>query len=73
MKMLIDFRVEDVKASMDFIATGVAFGTLAGLLPAFASLLTIIWMGIRIYESPTVQSFVSKFRRKREEKKDGTE
>ena len=35
------------------VATGV--GTLAGLLPALAALFTIVWTGIRIWETETVK------------------
>jgi len=35
-------------------------GTLAGLLPAIAALFTIIWTGIRIYETDTVQRWMGK-------------
>ena len=35
------------------VATGV--GTLAGLLPALAALFTIVWTGIRIWETDTVK------------------
>ena len=47
-----------------FIADGVSVvtvvGTLAGLLPAVAALFTIIWTGIRIYETETVQRWLGK-------------
>jgi FtsH-binding integral membrane protein len=33
---------------------------LAGLLPAIAALFTIIWTGIRIYETNTVQRWLGK-------------
>jgi len=33
-------------------------------LPALASIFTIIWLGIRIWESPTVQGMVGKARKK---------
>ena len=35
------------------VATGV--GALAGLLPAVAALFTIVWTGIRIWETETIK------------------
>lgn len=48
-------QVETVKHIADGAAIIVAGASLVGLLPAIAALLTIIWTGIRIYESKTVQ------------------
>lgn len=42
----------------DLAAAGILVGTLAQLLPAIAALFTIIWTGLRIYESKTVQRLV---------------
>jgi hypothetical protein len=42
-----------------------AVGTITNMLPAVAAIFTIIWTGIRIYESETVQKFLNK------DKKDG--
>ena len=39
-------------------------GTLSDLLPPMAALVTIIWTGIRIYETDTVQGFLGKRRDK---------
>lgn len=35
-------------------------GTLVGWFPAIAAALSIIWTGIRIYESKTVQSWLKR-------------
>lgn len=35
-------------------------GTLMEILPAVAAIFTIIWTGIRIYETDTVQRFLGK-------------
>lgn len=40
------------------VATGV--GALAGLLPAVAALFTIVWTGIRIWETDTVQNLCNR-------------
>ena len=35
-------------------------GTITSMLPAVAALFTIIWTGIRIYETDTVQGWLGK-------------
>lgn len=35
-------------------------GTLADMLPSIAALLTIVWTGIRIYETQTVQRLLGR-------------
>jgi hypothetical protein len=35
-------------------------GTITSMLPAVAALFTIIWTGIRIYETDTVQGWLKK-------------
>lgn len=42
---------EPVKAMLDIASVSAVIGWLFGMLPAFATLLTIIWTGLRIYES----------------------
>lgn len=49
---------EHVKHTIDAASMATAVGTIAGWLPAVAALFTIIWTGIRIYESKTVQRLV---------------
>ena len=48
------------KTSVDVAAVATVVGTLAGILPAIAAIFTIIWTGIRIYESKTVQDMLKK-------------
>jgi len=50
--------VEDTKEILDVAAASTAVLSMAAWLPPAASILTIIWLGIRIYESNTVQSIV---------------
>ena len=50
--------VEDTKEMLDVAAASTAVLSMAAWLPPTASILTIIWLGIRIYESDTVQSIV---------------
>ena len=44
------------KDLLDVAAASTAFMSMAAWLPPFASLFTIIWLGIRIFESKTVQN-----------------
>jgi|TARA_R110000782_G_scaffold228428_1_gene314953 hypothetical protein len=50
--------VEDTKEMLDVAAASTAVLSMAAWLPPTASILTIIWLGIRIFESNTVQSIV---------------
>jgi hypothetical protein len=50
--------VESTKEMLDVAAASTAVLSMASWLPPTASILTIIWLGIRIYESDTVQSIV---------------
>jgi len=50
----------DDKTPIDVTAGAVAFATVVELLPAVASIFTIIWLGIRIYETDTVQKWLRK-------------
>jgi len=49
---------EQTKDILDVAAGSTAVLTMAAWLPPAASLLTIVWLGIRIYESDTVQRIV---------------
>ena len=46
---------EEAKTVIDGLAVTGTVATMAGWLPPLASALTIIWLSIRIWESPTVQ------------------
>jgi len=50
----------DDKTPIDVTAGAVAFASVVELLPAVASVFTIIWLGIRIYETETVQKWLGK-------------
>jgi hypothetical protein len=50
--------VEETKQAIDVAAASTAVLSLAAWLPPTASLLTIVWMALRIYESDTVQKLV---------------
>jgi len=52
--------IESGKEVVDIAAASTAIMTLAAWLPPIASLFTIVWLGIRIYESDTIQQLVHK-------------
>jgi len=51
---------EESKQVLDLAAASTGVMSLAAWLPPIASLFTIIWLGIRIYESKTVQELLRK-------------
>ena len=51
---------EASKYVMDVFSLATVLGTLANMLPSIAALFTIIWTGIRIYETRTVQKWIGK-------------
>ena len=51
---------DTVKHIMDGASVVTAVGTITNMLPAVAALFTILWTGIRIYESETVQKLLGK-------------
>jgi hypothetical protein len=51
---------DNVKHIMDGISVVTAVGTITKMLPAVAAAFTIVWTGIRIYESKTVQKLLGK-------------
>lgn len=55
-------QLEPVKPVVDTLSVTTLVGTLFGLLPHIASILTIVWMLIRIWETATVQAVRKKRR-----------
>jgi hypothetical protein len=51
---------EASKYMLDALSFVTVLGTLANMLPSLAALFTIIWTGIRIYETRTVQKWIGK-------------
>jgi hypothetical protein len=51
---------EETKQAVDVFAASTGVMSMAAWLPPIASIFTIIWLGIRIYESDTVQKIVHK-------------
>lgn len=52
--------VEETKEMMDVAAVSTGVLSLAAWLPPVASLFTIVWMGLRIWESDTVMELRGK-------------
>ena len=50
----------ETKEGIDIAAASTGVLTMISWLPPIASLFTIIWLGIRIYESETIQKLVNR-------------
>lgn len=48
------------KHVVDALSIGTVVATLTGVLPSIAAIFTIIWTGIRIYETETVRKIMKK-------------
>jgi hypothetical protein len=55
---------EGTKHVLDGLSLITVLGALVDVLPAIAALFTIIWTGIRIYETGTVQGWIERAKRK---------
>lgn len=44
----------------DTVSIGALLGTLLGWLPHIATVLTVVWMAIRVYETKTVQKWLGR-------------
>ena len=65
MKIIAEMvNFEPMKTAGDVVSVGTLAGYFAGLLPHVATLLTVIWLALRIYETDTVQQTIRKFRKK---------
>jgi hypothetical protein len=58
--MSVIHPTETVKHVVDGLSIATVLGTLAEFLPAAAALFTVVWTGIRIYETRTVQELLGK-------------
>lgn len=57
--------MQETKDVIDVAAASTGVLTMLSWLPPIASLFTIVWLGIRIYETDTVQRLIKKGRNKR--------
>jgi hypothetical protein len=55
---------EGTKHVLDGLSLITVLGALVDILPAIAALFTIVWTGIRIYETKTVQGWINRAKRK---------
>jgi sorbitol-specific phosphotransferase system component IIC len=51
---------EHLKQTLDLVSITTVFGTLMGILPSIAALLSIVWSVVRLYETDTVQKLIAK-------------
>ncbi len=51
---------ENTKHVVDGLSIATLIGSLSDVLPSIAAILTIIWTGLRIYESATVQGWLAR-------------
>lgn len=51
---------DTVKHAIDALSIMTVLGTLMNFLPNIAAIFTIVWTGIRIYETKTVQGWLAK-------------
>ena len=51
---------EHAKHILDAVSILTVVGALVDILPSIAALITIIWTGIRIWETKTVQSWIKR-------------
>lgn len=58
--MALDHMSHTAKTVGDAVSIMTVIGTISQVLPAIAALVTIIWTGIRIFETPTVRRLMGK-------------
>ena len=58
--MLSEKLDDTVKHVLDALSFITVVGTLVEMLPSIAALFTIVWTGIRIYETDTVKKLLNK-------------
>lgn len=51
---------ESTKHAVDALSVVTVLGTLVEILPSIAAIFTIIWTGIRIWETDTVRSWTGR-------------
>lgn len=62
--MKIEHFSDGTKQVLDGLSVVTVLGALVDILPAIAALFTIVWTGIRIYETDTVQGWIERAKRK---------
>jgi sorbitol-specific phosphotransferase system component IIC len=59
---MMDQVDEHLKQTLDIVSITTVFGTLMGILPSIAALLSIVWSVVRLYETQTVQKLIRKYK-----------
>lgn len=59
---MMDQVDEHLKQTLDLVSITTVFGTLMGILPSVAAILSIIWSIVRLYETNTVQKIIAKMK-----------
>jgi hypothetical protein len=57
---MTDHTQETTKTIIDGLSVVTVVGTLVEMLPSVAALFTVIWTGIRIWETDTVQRIIGR-------------
>ena len=52
--------IETLKAGADALSVVTVIGTLINVLPSIAAIFTIVWTGIRIWETDTVRKLLGR-------------
>jgi len=55
-----DMATEGTKQVVDAVSVLTVVGTIGELLPPLAALFTLVWTGIRIFETQTVQGLLGR-------------
>jgi FtsH-binding integral membrane protein len=58
--MAQEMATEGTKHAIDALSIVTVIGTIGDVLPPLAALFTIVWTGLRIYETQTVQQMLGK-------------
>lgn len=60
MKDPFEHLSESVKHVVDILSVATVLGTLVDMLPSIAAVFTIVWTGIRIWETDTVRGLTGR-------------
>jgi hypothetical protein len=60
---------ETIKQALDAASVATAIGTFMNAMPAVAALFTIVWTGIRIYETKTAQDLIETWKEYKDAKR----
>lgn len=58
--MAQEMATEGTKHAIDAVSIVTVIGTIGEVLPPLAALFTLVWTGIRIYETETVQGLLGR-------------